>query len=364
MSDSEHARYAPQQQPAHVNTQAAPLQQPGRVKSEDASGATPTSATPKTRHATAVNSTQTPDNSVATTDDYGQKHFQLTTMFKDATPQVLESAVETSVKLLTTLRAPLADKMENSPDAAHWIQQIDNLSKLAVKTKTIIGVVGNTGDGKSSVINAMLEEERLVPTNCMRACTAVVTEISYNYEEQPYCAEIEFITAEEWAKELKVLFNDLLDGEGNVSRECTNEDSDAGVAYAKIKAVYPQKTREDISRSSIDRMLQEVSAILGARRNIKETDSLMFYKKLQSLVDSKEKSTGKKDKDGKKAKKERELWPLIRVVRLVHDANAARAAVAEGYMKQCTGLWIVAPINRAVDDKAAKSLLGESFKMD
>ncbi len=46
----------------------------------------------------------------------------------------------------------------------------------------------------------------------------------------------------------------------------------------------------------------------------------------------------------------------------VHDANAARAAVAEGYMKQCTGLWSVAPINRAVDDKAAKSLLGESFK--
>lgn len=46
----------------------------------------------------------------------------------------------------------------------------------------------------------------------------------------------------------------------------------------------------------------------------------------------------------------------------VHDSNAARAAVAENYMKQCTGLWIVAPINRAVDDKAAKSLLGESFK--
>ncbi|KAL8858213.1 MAG: hypothetical protein Q9178_005225 [Gyalolechia marmorata] len=270
--------------------------------------------------------------------------------------------------------------MENSPDAEHWIQQIDNLKKLAVKTKTVIGVVGNTGAGKSSVINAMLEEERLVPTNCMRACTAVVTEISYNYEEMPYCAEIEFITAEDWAKELKVLFQDLLDGEGNVSRDCTNEDSDAGIAYAKIKAVYPQKTKEDISRSSISRLLQEVSAILGTRRNIKETDSLRFYKSLQSFVDSKEKSTGKKDKDGKKPKKEREFWPLIRVVRLyvkspalatgavivdlpgVHDANAARAAVAEGYMKQCTGLWIVAPINRAVDDKAAKSLLGESFK--
>lgn len=31
-------------------------------------------------------------------------------------------------------------------------------------------------------------------------------------------------------------------------------------------------------------------------------------------------------------------------------------------MKLCTGLWIVAPITRAVDDKTAKSLLGDSFK--
>ena len=46
----------------------------------------------------------------------------------------------------------------------------------------------------------------------------------------------------------------------------------------------------------------------------------------------------------------------------VHDANAARAAVAEGYLKQCSGLWIVAPAIRAVGDKAAKNLLGESFK--
>lgn len=321
-----------------------------------------------------------PPVSAAELEDQKQKSFQLQTLLKDAGPELLETSVEQGVKLLDQLKAPLLDKMENSPDAEQWIRQIDSLIKQAVKTKTVIGVVGNTGAGKSSVINAMLDEERLVPTNCMRACTAVVTEISYNHGDKPYRAQIEFISRADWEKELTTLFQDLLDGDGKVSRDASNGDSDAGIAYAKIKAVYPRKTKEDIANTNVQSMLQEVSHILGKSREVEETDSLIFYKKLQNFVDSKEKSTGNKDKDKKKERKEMEFWPLIRVVRIqckssalrtgavivdlpgVHDANAARAAVAEGYMKQCTGLWILAPITRAVDDKAAKSLLGESFK--
>lgn len=307
--------------------------------------------------------------------------FQLQSLLVDCTPEQLELSVEKGVELLEGMKKPILDNIAQSADAAQWVQQIENLQKQAAKTKTIVGVVGNTGAGKSSVINAMLDEERLVPTNCMRACTAVVTEISYNHEECPYRADIEFITVADWEKELETLFQDLLDGNGNVSRDCVNEDTDAGIAYAKIKAVYPRKTKEDIANSSIEKLLQEVSYILGSSKKIEENDSLRFYKRLQHFVDSKEKSTGDKEKDKKKReKREMEFWPLIRVVRIyvkspalatgavvvdlpgVHDSNAARAAVAEGYMKQCTGLWIVAPINRAVDDKAAKSLLGESFK--
>jgi hypothetical protein len=48
----------------------------------------------------------------------------------------------------------------------------------------------------------------------MRACTAVVTEISYNYEEVPYRAQIEFVSVNDWYKELKTLFQDLFDHEG------------------------------------------------------------------------------------------------------------------------------------------------------
>ncbi|KAI9881074.1 MAG: hypothetical protein M1830_008232 [Pleopsidium flavum] len=314
-------------------------------------------------------------------DSAQSQNFQLQTLLAGASPEILEESVGKGLELLENLKTPMLEKAPHAPDAAQWLQQIENVQKQAVKTKTVVGVVGNTGAGKSSVINAMLDEERLVPTNCMRACTAVVTEISYNYSDDPYRAEIDFITTKDWEKELKTLFEDLLDGNGNVSRDCSNEDTEAGVAYAKIRAVYPRKTKEDIANTSIDALIhhRDVVDLLGSSKTIKESDPLQFYRRLQHFVDSKEKSTGEKDKDKKKVRT-MEYWPLIRVVRIyvkspalstgavivdlpgVHDSNAARAAVAEGYMKQCTGLWIVAPINRAVDDKAAKSLLGESFK--
>jgi hypothetical protein len=179
------------------------------------------------------------------------------------------------------------------------------------------------------------------------------------------------------------MFQDLLDGSGQVSRECTNEDSESGIAYAQVKAVYPKLTKEEMEHVPIDRLMSHDNVkCLGTTRNLEADDPLPFYKKLQHYVDSKEKTSGRKE-DGEKEKKkprEMEFWPLIRMVRLyvkapalatgavivdlpgVHDSNQARAAVAQSYMKQCTGLWIVAPITRAVDDKSAKNLLGDSFK--
>ena len=42
------------------------------------------------------------------------------------------------------------------------MKQIERIQAQSVQTKTVVDVVGNTGAGKSSVINAMLDEYRLV----------------------------------------------------------------------------------------------------------------------------------------------------------------------------------------------------------
>ncbi|KAH6648251.1 hypothetical protein BKA67DRAFT_522596 [Truncatella angustata] len=294
------------------------------------------------------------------------------------TPEVLEAAVQVGVGLLDNLTAALT--LDNE-DVKSWAKSIKDLKERAKPTKTIVGVVGNTGAGKSTVINALMDENRLLPTNCMRACTASPTEVSYNYSQDPnelYRAEIEFISAQDWEHELGVLFNDLLDGNGDVSRDCTNSDSDAGVAYAKLKAVYPNKTKEMLAAGTPERYAKEpaVRGVLGSVKKLKATTAGDIFRRMQHYVDSKEKERG----DNSRRDLHMEYWPLIKVVRIytkadalstgavivdlpgVQDSNAARAAVAANYMKLCTGLWIVAPINRAVDDKTAKTLLGDTFK--
>jgi hypothetical protein len=124
-------------------------------------------------------------------------HLNLTDLFVDKTPE-LEESVQTGLVLPQNARQTL--DLQPSQDAQQWLPIIENIENQAVKTKTIIGVLGGTEPGKSSVINAIIDEERLVPTNCTRACIAVATEISYNHEEIRYRAEIEFISREDWAK--------------------------------------------------------------------------------------------------------------------------------------------------------------------
>ena len=125
--------------------------------------------------------------------------------------------------------------------------------------------------------------------------------------------------------------------------------------------MYPNKTKEMLANSTVTQLMNvpEVKALLGTTKKVEKAQSEPFYRALQHYVDSKEKSTEQSNKKDKGEKKAMEFWPLIKVVRIytkadalstgavivdlpgVHDSNAARAAVAAGYMKQCTGKTVI-----------------------
>ncbi|KAI1117929.1 hypothetical protein F5Y14DRAFT_463973 [Nemania sp. NC0429] len=266
------------------------------------------------------------------------------------------------------------------------VESITRLKERAITPATILGVVGGTGHGKSSLINALLGEAKLVPTNCFRACTAVATEISWNPSDNPaheYVAEIEFISADDWCRELEYLFHDLGISSGEISSENQIEESVAGVAWAKCKAVYPKLNKRDLGQLSAKLLASqlEVMTLLGTTKTVRKPTAEELYDGIRIYVDGKKTKKSKHlDPEEDHSALKRQLWPLIKVVRVyskadvlssgavivdlpgIRDSNAARAAVAGKYIEKCDGLWVVSMITRAVDDQAAQELLGTGFK--
>lgn len=249
---------------------------------------------------------------------------------KSTAPEKLEAGVTRGIQLLTDLQAVLSTVPETNGNCS-WNASIEALRTETVSARTVVGVVGSTGAGKSSVINAIIDEERLVPTNCMRACTAVVTEMSWNNsndESAKYRAEVEFIQSEDWENELKVLFKEILDGNGKILTEVYTPDSEASKSYAKIRAVYYKHSRDDLVASSIEKLMHEehVRKVLGTTQSIAESSSEGFYKCLQRFVDSKERVgttiEARKDEEKQNRKREMEFWPLIKVVRMFVKSDA------------------------------------------
>lgn len=146
------------------------------------------------------------------------------------------------------------------------------------------------------------------------------------------------------------------------------------MAYAKVKAVYPELTHEDLLESNPENLakVEAVAKVLGTKQCFSFSTASELHSALSRFLDSKEK--------GSKSK-EMALWPVIRVARILTradalstniclvdlpgtlDSNAARSAVAINYMAECTAVWVAARISRAVDDRAAKDLLGRSSRI-
>ncbi|XP_069771224.1 uncharacterized protein [Narcine bancroftii] len=282
--------------------------------------------------------------------------------------QVIRSQLRECHFLLQDISEALQAKGVAEEHVADWKEQIKELEKQTVPPPTYIAVVGDTGSGKSSLLNALLDEEGILPTSAMRACTAVVVEVSLNTKSDHYRADVEFFSEEEWNKELLSLLSDMTDKYGRLRRRRPDPGSEASMAYSRVKAVYGK-----ILLYQELKQLQEVTQYLGTTTTICEMQASEFRSKVQCFIDTRINDFS--------SSRGGEFWPIVKRVRIqvpkssvlqtgavlvdlpgVRDSNDARNSVAKEYLKTCDAVWIVANVTRAVDDKTAKETLDESLR--
>ncbi|KAG0142988.1 hypothetical protein CROQUDRAFT_135222 [Cronartium quercuum f. sp. fusiforme G11] len=133
----------------------------------------------------------------------------------------------------------------------------------------------------------------MICTNGNIVVVVLVQEIACHSMQSLTKKKIKFNTAEDWAKELKFLLDDLLDWNHNLSKDFSTHDTDACLAYSKIKAVYSHKTKDKIAISMPQTLLKEliIGNFLGSVKKLKEGTCSTLFKGLQNYVNSKKKQS-------------------------------------------------------------------------
>ena len=300
--------------------------------------------------------------------------------------EVVALTVDEGLEALSQLRHQFETQLQGEPDshsARTFKNEINSLIKdCSTPFTTKFGVYGATGAGKSSLLNAVVDQEGLLPTHGSRACTASIIEVKYNDDNDParlYRAEIEFINESSWADELRILLDDVKDGDGDMARDAEMLQDEIKISMDKVRAVYPSKTKAQLLNTTATALMEELreDRILGTIKEICMAELDPFRAEVRKYIATKAKTTMKKDSN---EERRRELWPLIKVVKIytkadalrtgailvdlpgVQDSNAARSAVAGRYMQQCNDIWIATRIQRACDDQAAQDLLDRGFR--
>ncbi|XP_064158050.1 nuclear GTPase SLIP-GC-like isoform X3 [Anguilla rostrata] len=278
-----------------------------------------------------------------------------------------KDALEDGKQTISEVYAKLKDVSCREEQSMRFLEdlkkKISYLKENVQKEKIYIGLFGKTGAGKSSLINALVNENQLLPSGSMQACTSVFVHVQANTDSSKYKADIEFISPEEWKSELQFLV-ELLEKE-NDQQKTAEDDEMVEMAREKIKAIYG----EEGLKKSYSELVEAREFPKTSRTSTKTSDTAQELSR----------SIGCYIRSDKKA--EQQFWPLVKRVTIslpqspallegivlvdlpgAGDVSKHRSEMWKECLSQCSSVWIVNDMNRALSEKVVDEIFDESLR--
>ncbi|WYZ46594.1 hypothetical protein EsH8_IX_000819 [Colletotrichum jinshuiense] len=273
----------------------------------------------------------------------------------------------------------------NKEDKKELIDNYNALKNNLLSREILVGILGQTGLGKSSLFNELLEAE-IVPTHSFEACTAAVCIFGWNHEKdnsKKFRAKITFKSWSVVQAELDALKEELADLESTSRVQADGYDTEYDNRLIQVNRLI--KVVCNWSGLSEDGILKLSSAQImeagnfdkirgrGTRKidtehmlskSITASNKGQFMKSLRPYADSSEPES-----------RPVQYWPLVEHIEIflkspilrhgiklvdlpgVQDALIFRGGIAENFSRRLHKRIVVTPAVRAGDNKAAAELI-------
>lgn len=230
-------------------------------------------------------------------------------------------------------------------ELASWQRELEQIRGLVDRPAQVrIALIGTTGAGKSSFLNAVLGQE-VLPIGVMEPCTAFVTAVTVS-QDSKYHATVEFCSRDEWERDLAALLSSLQSGEEEQGGGGAEERRIREAARKRVEAVFGLAAGELTAAMVLDGLTvpEEVERIWGdggqEAKHFEDAKDLLQY--LRDLVRGSSR-----------------VWPLVTRVSLsgpypwlsggielvdlpgLNDPNAARVDVTREYLRTSPFVWLV-----------------------
>ncbi|XP_047616854.1 nuclear GTPase SLIP-GC [Phacochoerus africanus] len=237
-----------------------------------------------------------------------------------------------------------------------------------------IGLFGSTGAGKSSLINAIIQQAMFLPVSGESICTSCIVQVRSGCCEL-YEAKIHLLSDQEWKEELKNL-SKLLNRTEELGREeedAWNKDEALEEAIWKLQMLYgpgaERKSYEELLRA------KPIGKIPPSRViTLKAEEAEELSVKLDPYIRTQRRGwAGGPD--------ETQIWPLIKLVEVTlpkselipegvvlvdipgtGDFNSKRDEMWRKTIDKCSVIWVISDIERVSGGRAHEDLLNESIK--